>query len=312
MALHQRQRSTYRRGDIGLTFPQIDRTSPFICLPHSMTLDIIGECGFTQIYEALNACEKLRQVALSHSDWKRVFTDYGQQVAYACVRPQPSRNSKTVLNNPLFMDNLSNSHWKSLVWLMKCAEMCFRALVDLSVISHLYHAKKLVPLKTFSSTASKSPMFSSDYFGGIVFGTNVFLCCHTNADFMMSISQDFLKGKSEYHLNNDVVAYSCFPTLGVAVPICPGDYFMFNALIPYCISSRCKLEGKIMCASVYLKTAIVGMNNNDIPLTPRQSQIANQLDSYKLKLCRIIEYSYQIWVQLYHQNTYSSCASEIQ
>jgi hypothetical protein len=62
----------------------------------------------------------------------------------------------------------------------------------------------------------------------------------------MSISQVFLKGRSEYLVNDDVVAYFCFLTLGVAVPLCPGDYFMFNALIPHCISSRCKLEKEII------------------------------------------------------------------
>ena len=93
----------------------------------------------------------------------------------------------------------------------------------------------------------------------------------------MSISQVFLKGRSEYLPNDDVVACFCFPTIGIAVPLCPGDYFMFNALIPHCISSRCKLEDEIMCASVYLKTAIVGMNNNDLSLTPEQTTVLNHL-----------------------------------
>jgi hypothetical protein len=98
----------------------------------------------------------------------------------------------------------------------------------------------------------------------------------------MSISQVFLKGKSEYHLHDNVVVYFCFPTLGVAVPLCPGDYLMFNALIPHCISSHCKLDDKIMCVSMYLKTSIVGMNNNDLMLTPTQSLLADKLHSKKL------------------------------
>ena len=57
----------------------------------------------------------------------------------------------------------------------------------------------------------------------------------------MSISQVFLKGQRESNINNDVIAYFCFPTLGVAVPLRPGDNFMFNALIPHCISSRCNM-----------------------------------------------------------------------
>jgi hypothetical protein len=137
------------RGDIGLTFPIIDGTSPFIRLPPAMPLQIISECGLSTIYDALHECEKLRRVAISRSDQKRVFTDYGKPVTYACVGPQPSRNSNTVQDNPPFMDSLPKHHWRSLLWLMKRAEMSFRALANHAVISHIYHAKKLVPFKTF-------------------------------------------------------------------------------------------------------------------------------------------------------------------
>jgi hypothetical protein len=104
-----------------------------------------------------------------------------------------------------------------------------------------------VPFKTFSQ---KSSTLSSDFFGGIAFGINVFLRCHTDADFTMNIKQVFLKGHPEYQLNDQIIAYFCFLTLGVAVPLRPGDYFMFNALIPHCISSRCNMEDEIMCTSV--------------------------------------------------------------
>jgi hypothetical protein len=70
---------------------------------------------------------------------------------------------------------------------------------------------------------------SSEFFSGIAFGSNVFLRCHTDAYFTMSISQVFLKGRQKYQLNDHVIVYFCFPTLGVAVPLRPGDYFMFNA-----------------------------------------------------------------------------------
>ncbi len=125
--------------------------------------------------------------------------------------------------------------------------------------------------------------FSSDFFGGIAFGTNVFLYCHTDADFTMNISQIFLKGKDVYHLDDDIILYFCFPTSGVAVPLRPGNYFMFNALIPHCISSRCKLEDNVMCVSFHLKTAIVGMNDNNLSLTPKHSAIIHQLHSSKNK-----------------------------
>ena len=126
--------------------------------------------------KALWACEKLRKVSLIRSKKKHIFTDYGKQVTYACVRPQVSRNSQNVLNYAPFLEKLPKHHWDSLVWLMQCAEMCCEMIADHQVISHLHHAKKVVPSKTMSDTSNGS-CSSSKYNGGSVFGTNVFLHC---------------------------------------------------------------------------------------------------------------------------------------
>jgi hypothetical protein len=52
-----------------------------------MSLDIIAEVGLEKITNSLTACEKLRSIALGHGDAKRVFTDYGKRLSYACVGP---------------------------------------------------------------------------------------------------------------------------------------------------------------------------------------------------------------------------------
>jgi hypothetical protein len=182
------------------------------------------------------------------------------------------------------MDALPDAHWRSLVWMMKCAERCFRMIADHTVVSHLHHAKRVVPFKRFKSSKTDcSEQFESNFFGGIAFGTNVFLRCHTDADFTFSIVHVLLKGKSKYVLGDDVVTYFCFPTIGVAVPLRPGDYLLFNAKLPHCISSRCKFEDEILCTSTYLKTAIVGMNNNDLPLTQEQAMVIEHLKSKSKK-----------------------------
>jgi len=163
---------------------------------------------------------------------------------------------------------------------MRRAEEAFKTIADHQVISHIHFAKNAVPFKTFAMNREKSN--SAKIFGGIAFGTNVFLQCHTDQDFTMSMSQVFVKGKPHYHLDDDVIVYFCFPTLGVAVPLRPGDYLLFNPLIPHCISSRCKQEDEIMCVSMYLKTAIVGLNDNLLPLTPLQERLADRFVQYKL------------------------------
>ena len=261
------------RGDIGLTFRRMNGCLPFIRLPRDTSLAIIGRCGLDNIYAALQACENLR-TPLCRSHKKRVFTDFGRTPRYACVGPQVSRNSQKVLDYPSFMNKLPSHHWESLLWLMRRAEESFKDIADHQVLSHIHHAKNAVPFKTFTTTNSQSA--SAKFFGGIAFGSNVFLRCHTDQDFTMSISQVFSKGKSHYRVDDEVIVYFCFPTLGVSVPLRPGDYLLFNPLIPHCISSRCKYDDEIMCVSMYLKTAIVGMNDNSLELTQSQSQLADR------------------------------------
>ena len=181
-------------GDIGLSFPRIGGTSPFIHLPCWVSLEIISHIGLPAIYDALSHCENW-DVLLCVEVTVSVFTDYGKQVTYLCVGPQPSRISSTILHNPPFVEALAQAQWEKLVWLMKWAKISFCSFADHCVVSHLHHAKKLAPFKTFSSAVDKSSTLSSHFFGGIALGTNVFLRCHTDADFTMSISQVFLKGQ---------------------------------------------------------------------------------------------------------------------
>jgi len=264
-------------GSVGLSYPKMNGISPFICLPRAISLDIISNIGLSQIYDALHECQALRLVSLRRSDRKQIFTDHNKPVSYACVGPQPSRNSNIVRDYPPFMEGLHDQHLEILVWMMKRAEIAFRSFANHHVISHLHHAKKIVPFKTFISKNDTPSPYSADFFGGIGFGTNVFLHCHTDDDFTMSIIQVFLKGRMRYHLDDHIVTYFCFPTLGVAVPLRPGDYFIFNALIPHCISSRCHHEDEIISTAFYLKTAVVGLNNNNLPLTEGQELLYKKL-----------------------------------
>jgi hypothetical protein len=59
--------------------------------------------------------------------------------------------------------------------------------------------------------------------------------------------------RTECQTDDEVVTHFCFPTLGVAVPLRPGDFLMFNALIPHCISSRCKRSDEVIVLTMYLK-----------------------------------------------------------
>ena len=181
---------------------------------------------------------------------------------YMSAGVQVSRNCCGVLDCNAYMEELSDGHSTVLMKLIRQAEYCLETIADHDILSHLYHAKNLVHYKTMNvKTVSEQACLK--YYGALAFGCNVFLQCHTINDHTLSIAHIHLKGKEKYELSDDVVLYFCYSTLGVAVPLRPGDFLIFNALIPHCVSSRCRQVDQVMVILMYPKSAVVGMNNNN-------------------------------------------------
>ena len=258
---------------LGLTSIRVGGCLPFIRMPRQQSLDLIRNVGMSDIVAALEACEELKPTPLKRGGGKQVFGDYGKRVQYTSAGVQVSRNSSEVLKYNTYLENLPVCHRLILMKLMTYAELSFESLVDHEVLSHVHHAKQVVPFNTMNMPSDSSQL---KYYGALAFGCNVFLRCHTDDDFTMSMIQVHLKGKDRYDVNDDIVVYFCFPTLGCAVPLRPGDFLIFNALIPHCVSSRCRQEDDIMITSAYLKTSVVGMNNNKLPVTSEQSSLADK------------------------------------
>jgi hypothetical protein len=79
---------------------------------------------------------------------------------------------------------------------------------------------------------------SARYYNAVGFSINVFLRCHIDKDFTMSIVQVHL---DEIMYQNDdwIVCYFAFPQIGIAVAMQLVDILMFNRQEPHCISLHC-------------------------------------------------------------------------
>ena len=64
-----------------------------------------------------------------------------------------------------------------------------------------------------------------------------------------------------------------------AVPLRPGDYLLFNALESHCVSSRCNTDCDVYTMTCYLKTAVVGGNDNQRPLSNEEELAAKLYDN---------------------------------
>jgi hypothetical protein len=207
---------------------------PVIRLPRKDSLRILPKSGMMNIYDTLVASEMLAKKSLERGEERRIYGDglFGGSPKYSSVGVQVSRMGG-VLDRTKSFSKLSDKHWSRLTKMTRHAEAAQESFADCSVIRQLLAAKRIVPFKTMSAPNNQ---FVVKYFGAIAFGRNVFLRCHTDEDFTMSVTQVFVKGIDRYQAGDKVVAFFCFPTIGVAIPMRAGDYVIFDATIPHCIS----------------------------------------------------------------------------
>ena len=101
----------------------------------------------------------------------------------------------------------------------------------------------------------------SSYYNAVDFGLDFFLRSHIDKDFTMSIIQVHLDDIT-YDNNDRILCYFAFPRVGIAVALRPGDFLTFNPQEPHCLSLRCHKSDVVYSISSYLKTQVVGLNDN--------------------------------------------------
>jgi len=228
-----------------------------------------------QLYNFLDFILSSQQMSLERGHSKIIFDDKNKRLMYKCLGVRPNRTGTGVVDSDPWAKNIESIHWRHVMRMVRRAEHIFESFAADEVIQHIRSAKEVAPFPTMHAPGGKL-IPPAKCFGAIAFGQNVFLRCHHDDDFTLSICHILLDGKDCCNLNDEVVVYFCFPTLGVAIPMRPGDFLLFNSQIPHCISTRCHLEHNIISISLYLKTMVVGGNNNSMQLTEVQQMLSNK------------------------------------
>jgi hypothetical protein len=189
-----------------------------------------------------------------------VFTDNSNK--YCCVGAQPGRAEKGVQFGLYRLKHgFQSNDWDSLQKLLKRGEYAFNKYIDTDIIRHISCAKSRVNFKTMEPSPSSSHKKTARYYNGLGFGIIVYLRSHIDRDFTMSIVQVHIDNHV-HQVDNKILCYFAFPRIGLAVALRPGDFLLFNPQEPHSISSRCRKEDEIFCISSYLKTSVVGLNDN--------------------------------------------------
>jgi hypothetical protein len=198
---------------------------------------------------------------------------------YCCIGAKRRRFSPGIEPGQYKFGGISSDDWDCVVSAVRRCEHAFYAYSNTAVIRHIKDARDLVKWETIKCSSSNE-VDSSHIFNGIAFGVNVFLRAHIDEDFTYSVIQVHLDNV-DYKVEDDTVCFFCFPRLGVAVPLKPGDFLLFNAMEYHCVSSRCFDDMELFCISSYLKTAVVGGNDNSRILSQREMECMLAYDDWK-------------------------------
>ena len=242
---------------------------PFILVPRSVSLEL--NSSGKEVVNAMRGVAET-QKNLKRGGSKQVFTDDN----YVCIGSKPIRVGGGVTDGCYNVDDgCDKKDWNTLFHSLKLAEQVMCACASTEVVNHVEEAKKMVDWKRAKSTYGET----AQYYNGIAFGRNAYLRAHRDEDFTLSVTQIHMD--REYGVDDRPVSYFCFPQLGVAVPLCPGDYLLFNAREPHCVSKRCRDEDDIYSMSFYLKTAVVGGHCNKLPLNKNEKRCLEEYWEYK-------------------------------
>ena len=253
--------------DKGLVHQAPNGDTYFKLLSRRQAMDILPKTGITELLSTISACEKAKGITLKQGKSKKIFgDDVTRAPMYTSVGVQPNRMKRCVTPVQPFMLKLKSDHWDRITKMMRWSEQSMEMMADHSNLHHLRAARDVVPFKTMQPSPHDKKQSPAKYFGAIAFGRNVFLRCHKDQDYTYSIIQVHLGGRDVYSIDEEVVVYFCLPTQGIAVTLRPSDFLLFNATIPHCISSRCRNNDTVLSVSSYLKTAVVGLNNNGLEL----------------------------------------------
>ena len=195
---------------------------------------------------------------------------------YVTMGTQPCRAGPGVRSYTYHMEEMPSKSWDNIVNTLAKVESIMSSYVPSEELRQLNLGRELLGYKTMTpSHGTKDEhelILPLKIFGGIAFGFQVHNKIHTDDDYSRSVVSVHVEN-FQYRFLNHIVAYFCFPRIGIAVALRPGDILIFNAQEPHAISSRCRSNYKVLCGSMYLKTAVVGLNNNSIEFTLMQQSL---------------------------------------
>ena len=249
--------------DGGALYQPSDSTLPvFLKVPGQNHLSFPVQKKVISVFESLESACSFQQ----RGKFRYVGME-SHQSSYVTIGKHANQGRHGIVDSKKKL--MTGKDKQALMKLVRRFEHLFCEWMHWSIIQSYSITKAVQGIPTFSDGSNDSTFFSS-----IAFGRNVFLGAHTDQDF--GYSAVITMATEPDSVGNNILCYFVFPQCGHAVALRNMDILFFNPQVYHCVSKKVTSED-VFCISFYLKTAVVGKNDNTTPLTGIEECILNQL-----------------------------------
>ncbi|CAB9500930.1 expressed unknown protein [Seminavis robusta] len=216
---------------------------------------------FSQFYSALDQLkDQSKNPSTPRGKTRIPILEDSEGTKYITVGTAPCRNKKGCNNQMRGLDLPENeAAYESISRLIRMTEAVAKGWIDYEALVALGVMKDLADVEGMPLHDGKKSKLCAAF----AMGKNCYLNAHTDVDAFLSINMAIPKDLSDdVWKDGAILNYWCFPALGFCIPLRCRDILIFNPLESHCISSRCNDQRDEYNVTMYLKTAVVGGNDN--------------------------------------------------
>ena len=255
---------------LGFRYPANEEEDHILLLPREKVLE--GHPDVSRILSSLECAQQNSTTSLTRGG-KRIVAFQSGGSKYINPGLYPKRAGKGVAHRTVH--KMPPTQWQTLLKYIKYCERKACNHLNGKFLTGYGHAKSVVSIPGFPAPPGQKP---SDMFSTFAAAKDVCLNSHTDEDTIYSLVTTIDCNQSvTFRIDDPICCYFTFPELGMAVALRPGDILLFNPRTYHSISSRCHEEQHIWCISLYLKTRLVGGNDNSLPLDHLQKEIKQMM-----------------------------------
>ena len=226
-------------------------------LPRSVVIETVFPCesACKDYYESLKSILVNHPCVMPRGKFRTPVFESTYNNVYFTAGTSPCRNKRGLTGVYRYLDDLPTEK-RVLDELFRKVEHATFAYIDSKSITAIKTVKDLSGYSGFNYSDGKQSMIWTS----VAFLENGYLNEHTDDDYFMGAI--LIITKESLGISTDPRQFFCFPGKGCAVCLRNGDILLFNPQERHCLSSRVSMDVDCIALSFYLKTAVVGGNDN--------------------------------------------------